>query len=121
MNNPNAGQKARIPMGTSSRPLAPSAPPVSEKTKRIISHVEQTVNAADFSPPSAPAVSSSASLTTRQRRKTDSKSSDVSAKKIMKGIYLDPAVCDALKDLKRTRGQIASVFVNNLLRKELGL
>ncbi|MFH0920164.1 MAG: hypothetical protein V1913_07360 [Fibrobacterota bacterium] len=112
MINQNAGKKALIPIGTS-KP-APSAP-VSEKAQKIITHVEDTVRAADFSSP-APATGSA---TFRERRKSSSK--PAATQRIMKGFRLDADVCKALDNIKRTHGQVAAVFVNNLLRKELDL
>jgi len=115
MNNPNAGKKALIPIGTAHRH---SAAAVADKAKAIMSHVVDTTKTTDFRPSAkskaAPAGATRGANHNRRRRAADDR------KTKMKGIYFEEPVYEALVHMQ-DEGQNASKWVNRLVKEKLGL
>jgi hypothetical protein len=99
MLNPNVGKKALIPINTAS------------KTDKMAQQAMESAKSASFSPPVSPGPKTGQG---RGRHKS------TGPKTIMKGIYFDPEVYQALTSMQQ-KGQNVSKFVNRIARQALTL
>jgi len=105
MVNPNTGKKAQIPINTAVS-VAPS------QTDKMTLQALESAKAATFTPPVSSLTRSPATGQRRVRRKSTGQ------KTIMKGVYFDPAVYQALVEMQ-DKGQNVSKFINRLVRQSL--
>jgi len=105
MVNPNTGKKAQIPINT-------SASVISSQTNKMAHQAIESAKSASFDPPAA--ASTHTTGQGRGRRKSNGQ------KTIMKGVYFEPAVYQALVEMQE-KGQNVSKFINRLVRQSLAL
>jgi hypothetical protein len=101
MLNPNTGKKALIPISTAS----------SVSQDKMAQQAIESAKSASFAPPSSPAITTGKG---RGRRKSSGH------KTIMKGVYFEPAVYQALMELQ-DKGQNISKFINRIVRQSLAI
>jgi len=99
MVNPNTGKKAQIPLNT-------SASVMSSQTNKMVSQAMESAKSASFTQ------QTTVSGQSRGRRKSTSQ------KTIMKGVYFEPVVYNALVEMQ-DKGQNVSKFINRLVRQSL--
>jgi hypothetical protein len=109
MNNPNTGKRAQIPINTAAS-VSPSS-----NTDKMALQAMNSAKSASFAPAAAPAA---ASLPVVGQGKNRRKST--SPKTIMKGVYFEPAVYQALVEMQE-KGQNISKFINRLVRQNLAI
>ncbi|MDD5673643.1 MAG: hypothetical protein PHC61_05750 [Chitinivibrionales bacterium] len=105
MLNPNAGKKAMIPINTASSASH-------SQTDKMAHQALESAKSASFAPPATSTTRSTTSGQGRGRRKSTSQ------KTIMKGVYFEPAVYQALVEMQ-DKGQNVSKFINRLVRQSL--
>lgn len=106
MLNPNAGKKAQIPINT-----AHSGP--SSQSNKMAMQAMESAKSASFAPPAATTTSRAAGQGRGRKKST-------SQKTIMKGVYFEPAVYEALVEMQ-DKGQNVSKFINRLVRQSLAV
>lgn len=106
MLNPNAGKKAMIPINT-----AGSAG--SSQTDKMAHQALESAKSASFAPPAAAAAGHTAGKGRGRKKST-------SQKTMMKGVYFEPAVYQALVEMQ-DKGQNVSKFINRLVRQSLAI
>ena len=106
--NLNAGKKPLIPINTAgSTPAAPSS-----AVSKMTAQARESAKSASFPTISAPSPHKAGQG--RGRRASSRQ------KTIMKGVYFDPAVYEALLEMQ-DKGQNVSKFVNRLVRQSLAI
>jgi hypothetical protein len=105
MVNPNTGKRAQIPINT-------AANVSSSQSDKMAQQALESAKAASFAPPATP--SGRTAGQGRGRRKSTTQ------KTIMKGVYFEPAVYQALGEMQE-KGQNVSKFINRLVRQSLAL
>jgi hypothetical protein len=103
MVNPNTGKKAQIPINT-------AASVASSQTNKMTLQAMESAKSASFAPPTTAPTHSVGQG--RGRRKSTAQ------KTIMKGVYFEPAVYQALVEMQE-KGQNVSKFINRLVRQSL--
>ena len=106
MINQNAGKKAQISINTAA--VAPSP------TDKMAHQARESAKAASFVPLAASSSGRNTVGQGRGRRKS------ASQKTIMKGVYFEPAVYQALIEMQ-DKGQNISKFINRLVRQSLAI
>ena len=107
MVNANTGKKVQIPLHT--------APAAASPSDKMLSQAIESAKSASFAPPAPPAPAAKRSARVSRR-----KPSDPAKKTIMKGVYFDPAVYNALLDMQE-KGQNVSKFINRIVRQSLAI
>ena len=105
MVNPNAGKKAMIPINTAGGAAA-------SQTDKMAHQALESAKSASFAPPAA-----SSGRTAGQGR---GRKKSTSQKTMMKGVYFEPAVYQALVEMQ-DKGQNVSKFINRLVRQSLAI
>jgi hypothetical protein len=106
MVNPNAGKKAMIPINT-------AGGTGSSQADKMAHQALESAKSASFAPP--PAASGGHTPGKGRGRKKST-----SQKTIMKGVYFEPAVYQALVEMQ-DKGQNVSKFINRLVRQSLAI
>jgi hypothetical protein len=104
MVNPNAGKKAMIPINT-------AGGSASSQADKMTHQALESAKSASF----APAASSGHTAGQGRGRKKST-----SQKTMMKGVYFEPAVYQALVEMQ-DKGQNVSKFINRLVRQSLAI
>jgi hypothetical protein len=110
MLNANAGKKIQIPLNT-----APAVPAATSPADKMLSQAMESARSASFAPPAAPAPAPVRPAGVSRR-----KPADPAKKTIMKGVYFEPAVYNALLVMQE-KGQNVSKFINQLVRQSLAI
>lgn len=106
MVNPNTGKKALIPINT-------AASVSSSHIDKMTLQAMESAKSASFAPSTAPAANRTVGQGRGRRKST-------SQKTIMKGVYFEPAVYQALAEMQE-KGQNISKFINRLVRQSLAV